>query len=155
MPMYARRRQPAPVWPLSILALAGAWCVLLLGPQPATAANSAACAEAVVVDWSDNGHVDGVYPLSCYQAAIRELPPDVRDYSTASDEINRALAIAVNHPKHGAGAITAAEPAPAVRTTGGSDSVPLALITLGGIAVLVLAAGTTGYVARKTRARHG
>ena len=35
--------------------------------------------------------IDKAYPVSCYRAAIRNLPDDVASYSNAREEINRAL----------------------------------------------------------------
>ena len=49
------------------------------------------CGEAVIDDWQDNGRVDGTYALHCYDDAIDTLPRDVRDYSSAKDDIQRAL----------------------------------------------------------------
>ena len=53
-------------------------------------AAAASCGESVVTDWSD-GRIDGVYPLHCYQSALDDLPEDVRAYSSAADDISRAL----------------------------------------------------------------
>jgi hypothetical protein len=149
MPSHARRREPASSRSRWILVLVGVF-VTMLACFPTGAAGASACAGAVVVDWSEDGHVDGVYPLSCYQAAIRQLPPDVRDYSTASDEINRALAVAVNQPKRSDSSIVG-QAAQAAAPSGGPDSFPTPLLALGGISLLVFAAGAAGYVARRLR----
>ena len=58
------------------------------------AAASGSCADQVVADWYDDGRVGKIYPLACYQQAIKKLPPDVLDYSNAKEEIGRALAFA-------------------------------------------------------------
>ena len=63
---------------------------LLVGPTPATAA-SKSCADQVVADWYGDGRVDRIFPLHCYQEAIRSLPVDVLDYSNAKEDILRAL----------------------------------------------------------------
>jgi hypothetical protein len=49
-----------------------------------------ACGKAVLSDWSD-GRIDRTYPDPCYQAAIEVMPEDLRAYSTAKDDISRAL----------------------------------------------------------------
>jgi hypothetical protein len=49
-----------------------------------------ACGNAVLSDWSD-GRIDRTYPDPCYQAAIDVMPEDLRAYSTAKDDISRAL----------------------------------------------------------------
>ena len=49
-----------------------------------------ACGQAVLIDWAD-GRIDESYPGPCYMAAIDTLPEDVRAYTTAKDDISRAL----------------------------------------------------------------
>ena len=56
-------------------------------PQPQA---ERACGKAVLGDWAD-GRIDRVYPDPCYQAAIDAMPEDLRAYSTAKDDISRAL----------------------------------------------------------------
>ena len=43
-----------------------------------------------LADWAD-GRIDRTYPAPCYLAAIDALPEDVRAYTTAKDDISRAL----------------------------------------------------------------
>ena len=59
----------------------------------------------MIADWSDNGRVDGVYTLDCYQTAIDAIPVDLRDYTNAADVISRALTAASRQdpPSGGAG----------------------------------------------------
>src|SRR3990172_2519366 len=57
--------------------------------SPASAAKP--CAERIIDDWWDNGRVDRVYPIHCYREAIAALPEDLAVYSSAADEIRRAL----------------------------------------------------------------
>jgi hypothetical protein len=49
-----------------------------------------ACGTAVLADWTD-GRIDRTYPDPCYLAAIDVLPEDVRAYTSAKDDISRAL----------------------------------------------------------------
>ena len=49
-----------------------------------------ACGKAVLADWTD-GSIDDTYPDPCYLAAIDVLPEDVRAYTSAKDDISRAL----------------------------------------------------------------
>jgi cobalamin biosynthesis Mg chelatase CobN len=60
----------------------------------ATPASSKLCSKQVIADWYDDGRVGKIYPLHCYRDAIESLPPDVLDYSSAKEEIGRALAFA-------------------------------------------------------------
>jgi hypothetical protein len=53
-------------------------------------ASEQACGEAVLADWAD-GSFDRVYADTCYQAALDVMPEDLRAYSTAKDDISRAL----------------------------------------------------------------
>jgi hypothetical protein len=74
---------------LCALAPLAALAAMLLAAGPAGAAPS--CARQVIDDWYDDGRVDRTYPLHCYDDAIEALPPDVRDYSSAKEDIQRAL----------------------------------------------------------------
>jgi hypothetical protein len=49
------------------------------------------CWKLLVNDWYD-GRIDKVYPIGCYREALKHLPTDIRQYSSAYDDINRALA---------------------------------------------------------------
>jgi hypothetical protein len=60
----------------------GAW-----GGQPQV---ERACGKAVLTDWAD-GRLDRAYPAPCYEAAIEVMPEDLRAYTTAKDDIARAL----------------------------------------------------------------
>jgi hypothetical protein len=57
---------------------------------PGQAAASTPCWKKVLNDWS-NGRAIASYPLHCYRDAIRHLPEDLRDYSSAADDINAAM----------------------------------------------------------------
>jgi hypothetical protein len=53
-------------------------------------ASAPTCSDRLLTDWSD-GRIDGVYPIRCYRETIRNLPTDVRVYSSAEDDIQQAL----------------------------------------------------------------
>jgi hypothetical protein len=55
------------------------------------------CADVVLDDWSD-GRIDGTYSPACYRSALAGLPEDVRTYSSAPDDITRALRAAITAP---------------------------------------------------------
>jgi hypothetical protein len=173
---------------LAIVVMALVAVAATVAARPATAAKDRSCAEQVVDDWYDNGRVDYIYPLKCYRQAIKILPPDVKDYSTAKEVIERALADATRRPRvtrptpiedvpckrgkrcidppssggssgpggpggpgngnpsdpNGGGSADAAD-----TDTSGPSSVPIPLIVLGGLALLLLAAGSAGYLARR------
>jgi hypothetical protein len=80
MGAFLRRTVPLCCALLAALASAGA--------PSATAATP--CGEAVILDWSD-GTLDRVYSVACYRDALARLPEDLRAYSTAPEDIERAL----------------------------------------------------------------
>ena len=137
--------------------LASALTFLAFGAASAYATTS--CAKKVLADWFDNSRIDGFYPLHCYQEAIAAVPPEIRDYSDAQDVITQAMReasgrrIAISKRKPGGEPITPLA-APPVNTAG-PTSAPLPLLVLGGLALALLAAGGTGYVARRRRAGSG
>ena len=94
-----------------MLVVVAAFLAVLAVASPAGAAQS--CGRAVIDDWYDNGRVDGTYALHCYDDAIEILPRDVRDYSSAKDDIQRAL----QNRKRG-------EPAPPAQTDPTPGAVP-------------------------------
>lgn len=138
------------------------------------------CWERVLDDWVDNGRIDGVYSASCLEAARKHVPEDIRAYSDFEDRIDEAMqARAIQSASRGntppektststsKSSNSAPEPQPkadttrdegpisAVLSTGTNDanSIPLPLIILAGLALLLMAAGATGLVARKVQAR--
>jgi len=131
--------------------IAGATALVLFA-APASAAPP--CAERVIDDWSDNGRIDRLYPLPCYESAIDAIPVDLRDYTNAADVIERALTAAARQqpPTGGSGTDSAlsSEAAPAVDASG-AGSIPVPLIVLVGVSLLVIAAGVVSHVSRRRR----
>jgi hypothetical protein len=71
-------------------------------PQPTplasyeTEGSTTGCASKVLDDWVDDGRVQGMYRLGCYREAIETLPEDMRAYSTAPDDLERAMRTALH-----------------------------------------------------------
>jgi hypothetical protein len=65
-------------------------CVAGSVARPAAAAHKPACWQVLLNDWYD-GRIDGTYPIHCYSDALKHLPSDVDTYSSARDDIERAL----------------------------------------------------------------
>jgi hypothetical protein len=138
----------------------------------------------VINDWYDNGRVDGSYALRCYDDAIDALPRDVKDYSSAAEDITRALQAAMqgkpappattdpspdgpgDEPddgdtgsggggsnKPGDDGENVAGPGDVDTAASDSDSIPIPLLVLAGLALLLVAAGSIGYLARRLQAR--
>ncbi|MEX0817407.1 MAG: hypothetical protein WD027_08165 [Gaiellales bacterium] len=160
-------------------------------------AQASPCSEAVVEDWYDNSRVDRRYPIHCYREALRNLPEDMIAYSSAPEDIARAMRREIarqNQPGptttgngddgqaggvggNGTGGTTKPEAAigttepmaeAAPPTSDASDdspfgkafeeiapsnasSFPLPLAVLGGVALLLMAAGGMGLIARRMR----
>jgi hypothetical protein len=164
-----------------VLVVVAAFLAVLAAASPAGAAES--CGRQVIDDWYDNGRVDGTYALHCYDDAIEILPRDVRDYSSAKDDIQRALqARKRGEPAPPAGSDPTPGDDPSTDTTGtdttatsgtpssggsndppteatagmdteSASSVPIPLLILAGLALLLVAAGSAGYVIRRVQAR--
>jgi hypothetical protein len=73
---------------LLVCAIVASTGVLVGAARPAAAATP--CWKALLNDWYD-GRIDHVYPVQCYRDALRHLPTDVSTYSSAHDDILRAL----------------------------------------------------------------
>jgi hypothetical protein len=63
---------------------------------PAQAATP--CWKLLLNDWYD-GRIDQTYPVHCYKDALKHLPSDVQTYSSAHDDILRALQSAITKQK--------------------------------------------------------
>jgi hypothetical protein len=162
---------------LPLCALAAAVGLVLAGP----AAAATPCWKTLINDWYD-GRIDGTYAIPCYHQAINHLPTDVGQYSSAAEDIQRALQERVSGKQvvtPGTGTTGASGrggtgpsgpgstngrntnangPLGEVINAGSSnhaDSVPIPLLVLAGIAGLLLAAGSAGLIARRLQARRG
>jgi hypothetical protein len=149
-------------------------CTLVLATGASAAHSTAAaapCWKALLNDWYD-GRIDNLYPIPCYRQAINHLPTDIRVYSSAHDDIDRALAVAIAHKKNPnapvptvtdgqtgtstPGRTTDEGPIPSAidsSSPGGATSFPLPLLILGGLALFLLAAGAVGLVVRRMQGR--
>jgi hypothetical protein len=190
-----------------LLCFALAACALVAGlGRPAPAAAAAPCWKALLNDWYD-GRIDSVYARHCYQEALKHLPDDIDTYSSARDDILRALQSARAKARRSgvklgpnarivptattsetsggstttnAAAITTTTAAttttPAATTTtttvatgrkqqkglsgladdlnpNSPSSLPLPLVVLGGLAIVLVAAGATGLVVKRIQER--
>ena len=175
---------------LTVVALAVAGAVVHAG----SASAAAPCWKSLLNDWYD-GRIDNSYAIHCYQDALHHLPADVQTYSSAHDDILRALQGAVAKEKKagrkvgpntllpppgggasgGTGGGSKTTPAGGGGTTttttvgrkpeGGisgladklnpssADSLPVPLLVLGALAILLVAAGAAGLVAKQIQAR--
>lgn len=83
------RNRAAAVTALFLAVVTG---LLLAVAQPSEAsAKGKPCWERVIDDWVDNGTIDKHYKTACLQAALKNVPEDLRDYSNLPAAINAAL----------------------------------------------------------------
>jgi hypothetical protein len=164
-------------------------CTALLVAVPVASARPAAtsvatkgCWLAVINDWLDNSRVDKTYATPCYTQAIQHLNsyPDVQNYSSATDDIQRAL-LAVIRQDRGSGPGANSGGSSGGSDSGGSasggtsssssdgssggvlgsispsnaQSVPLPLLVLGVLALLLLAAAGATLITRRIQGRKG
>lgn len=164
--------RPSRLAPVLVAALAS----LAVFAAPAPAATP--CWKLLLNDWYD-GTINNVYPIPCYHQAIGHLPTDVQVYSSARDDILRALQQAIRNQKQSHQTVTAPQPGttqpgrttstatPTPTTTtpkkkrgpvsnalrditpGGADSFPLPLLILGLLAILLVLAGVGGLLWRR------
>jgi hypothetical protein len=159
------------------------------------------CWKQLLNDWYD-GRIDQTYPVHCYREALKHLPSDVSTYSSAHDDILRALqsAIAKQKKEHktvgnntpvppqsggsggsgsgGSGSGGGTDTGPNGGDAGGGNttttsepgrnspgglastvssndpsSIPTPLLVLGGLAILLVAAGGAGLLAKRVQSR--
>ncbi|HEY2542190.1 MAG TPA: hypothetical protein VGH92_03980 [Gaiellaceae bacterium] len=91
-----------------LAALAAVVALAALAGAPSASAAPAATAKAtskcwlqVVNDWLAHGSVKGYYAIPCYTQAIQNLSsyPDIKQYSSAIDDIRRALLVAIHEDR--------------------------------------------------------
>src|SRR6266571_2847397 len=114
---------------LAAAAAALALAALCAGPAGA----AAPCPQRLLHDWRANGRIDRTYPISCYRAATADLPEDLRQYSTASEDIRRAMLHAL--------ARGAPPPTPPAAGSASSGALPLLALVGAGVGLAVLLSG--------------
>ena len=73
---------------------------VLLFAVASPAGGASACWKTLINDWYD-GRIDNVYPVACYEQALKHLPEDVQTYSSARDDIRAALQARILYGKKG------------------------------------------------------
>jgi hypothetical protein len=184
--MTTTPRTPHHTTKLLVAAFAAALALLAVGAGSAAAAPAASlqatstCWQQVINDWLDNNQVDRIYAIPCYTQAIQHLSqyPDVAGYSSAEDDIHRALLAAIRldrgsgGPTGPGGGTGPSGPGSSSGTgtpakggggffnaigdrlgPGNAQSIPLPLIVLAGLALLLLLAAGTTWFARRLQSR--
>lgn len=170
-----------------LAAIAGALAFFVVGVGGAAAAPAASqqatnkCWLDVINDWADNNQVDKIYAIPCYTQAIQHLSayPDIAGYSSAADDIHRAMLAVIHEEGRGGPPSTSGgsgTPTPPSLGSGGTNppsgghkslftsigdrlspgnaqSIPLPLIVLAGLAILLLLAAGATWFARRMQTR--
>jgi hypothetical protein len=146
-----------------LIAAAALLLVALATASPATAAKP--CWREVLDDWTDNTKLNRTYPISCYDAALKNLPEDIVSYTDAYDQISNARQDALQGDRALSSRPGGDDDDPGGGDGGGplgdilglgtdnADSIPLPLLILGALAGLLMAAGGAGLLSRKLQAR--
>ena len=150
-------------------------------PGPASAATNP-CRNKVFNDWYPDGKIASTYPISCYRDALKHMPPDAAVYSSLGDDVRAAMRAAIRRANghsaplqvgHGSKAIGAGNVEAALRSinkahdpasgavtvasgvpvAASSSGTPLPILVLGGLALVLVAAGAVGVGVRHVRGR--
>jgi hypothetical protein len=141
---------------------------LALSFGAAAASAKTPCWRQIQNEWVNNQRIATTYPLHCYREAIAHVPEDLRQYSSIEEDILAARQLAARQnlrTPQGTGTPQSSlgeqnDPDQTLFTKGfdklgpdNADSVPLPLLILGGLALLLIAAGAAGLVSRRLRGR--
>jgi hypothetical protein len=164
----------SPVRPLLVgLALLLAATAFLISAKPAAAAP---CWEQVVEDWYDDSVFDRTYPRHCYVDALDNVSEEVRTYTSFEEDVKAALQRLTRENPRGlssAGDSSTQRDAEPRRlgsadekprqglfkqafdksSPRNADSMPIPLLILGGLALLLIAAGAAGLLRRRLASR--
>lgn len=92
-----------------VLVVGAIVAVALLAGSVQPAAAAVPCWKTLLTDWYD-GRIDNTYPIHCYTDALKHLRPDVLIYSSAHDDIERALQSAIERQHRLGKAVTPSTP---------------------------------------------
>ena len=107
--------------PLTLIARSALVAVALVAAfaHPAPAAAATPCWKALLNDWYD-GRIDKTYAVHCYNDALKHLPADVQTYSSAHDDIQRALQSAIARERRSGHKVSANSPVPPPKAPSGT-----------------------------------
>jgi len=142
--------------------------VLALAVSAPPASAKTPCWKQVLNEWTANqdGYISADYPLHCYNDAIRHVPEDLAQYTGVIENIQAARLRAARGTRTLQGRsqtrpqATPNDPSAGVYNSAlgklgptNSDSLPLPLLILAGLAAIMVAAGGAGLVSRHLKAR--
>jgi hypothetical protein len=142
--------------------------VLALAVSAPTASAKTPCWKQVQDEWTANssGYISSKYPIHCYTDAIAHVPDDLAQYTDIIEKIQAARLRAARGVRTLQGRTPTRTDANPSDPSGGvyneaidklgptnSDSLPLPLLILAGLAAVMVAAGGAGLVSRHLKAR--
>jgi hypothetical protein len=112
------------------------------------------CGDAVLRDWRTDGAIGRSYEAGCYLDAIESLPEDVRAYTSAEEDIERALQVHVDESTRQSGEPERRLSSAGAATTAPESSTlrlpPLPVLILGGVLVVgTFAVALPAFVRRR------
>jgi len=140
---YVRKMWPRPSLRRCLISLACAAVAVAFVCGGTGVAARPACAEAVLHDWA-RGALGSGYAPECYEAAIDELPEDLRAYTSAADDITRAAISAGRHAN-------ATRQLADVPVQDDPSAFPTEVVFLVGLLLLTAAAGLASALVRRGR----
>jgi hypothetical protein len=140
---YVRKMWPRPSLRRCLISLACAAVAVAFVCGGTGVAARPACAEAVLHDWA-RGALGSGYAPECYEAAIDELPEDLRAYTSAADDITRAAISAGRHAN-------ATRQLADVPVQDDPSAFPTEVVVLVGLLLLTAAAGLASALVRRGR----
>lgn len=148
---------------------------------PAHAGAAVPCRNKIFNDWYADGKIASTYPRGCYADALKHIPPDAQIYSSLADDIRAAMRASISRAtgkhvptqvgrgfKASAGKTVLAKnphdlpvasgPRSAVSSTPVADTssgggLPVPILILGGLALLLAAAGALGGAVKFAQGR--
>lgn len=150
--------------------LVAAFGVLMIAatasPASAKEDRGAPCWREIQDEWVDNRKISTNYPLRCYREAIAHVPEDLLVYTDIEQDILAARQLASRQrsltgaqPRPPSTGETQGDPDQSLFAEGfdklgpkNADSMPLPILILGGLSLLLIAAGAAGLVTRRVRA---
>jgi hypothetical protein len=140
--------------------------VLALAISAPSASAKTPCWKQVQDEWVATARVSSTYPLHCYNEAIQHVPNDLAQYSSIIEDIQAARQRAARGVRTLQGRTPPRTEATPNDPSGGvyndaidklgptnSDSVPVPLLFLAGIAAIMVATGGVGLISRHLKAR--
>jgi hypothetical protein len=149
---------------IRVLISAWAGAALLAVVPAAPAAPVKGCAAKVLREWR-SGAISMNYAPSCYRTALTNLPEDIRIYSSAQEDISRALharltALASNrkgdrvlagHAQRPLSEASKVAALGAIRASAADHKIPIPVLVAGAAALLLVGLASASRLARKLR----